>query len=609
MKNKIKIILVSLFSLIAIGINPCACLDIYEKAKTISYSNGMEVLNLNLFGTLLLFIFIYFFIKKNQKYLKGNIITRVISIVFSLLLIFGLSYKEYGNSSLIFNSLIFFILAVVMAIGYYFIIFILVNMIYDKIDKNEVKESKNKIILLFKKHPFIFSLIVILICWLPYIISFYPIILSPDPSYQIKQFFGIRTKYADYAVLLDENVVITNHHPVIHTLLLGGCLKLGGLLVNDNFGLFLYSFIQILILSFTLAYTIKYMLKNNVSSKFAFITLLIYSLVPMFPLYAMSGVKDVIFTSFIILYIIMLHKILNNKGKKLKFISYMLMIVLMLLIILFRNNGLYVILLSFPFLILSVKKDWKRLGLVFIITILLSSCYNNVILPAFKITPGSIREVLSIPFQQTARYVKYHEEDLSAEDKKIIDKVLGYNDLADRYDPELADPVKNNYNKYTTNEELKEYFKVWFKGLIKHPGTYIDATINNVYGYFYPNKLSWYVYYKYDTRILKDGFDYHYNSLNCVRDVLSSFAIAFPLIPILGLISNIGVATWIVILLTGYVIYRKKYKYIVVYLPALISILICIASPANTYFRYALPFVFSLPLMVSFVIDKNFRKS
>ena len=105
MKNKIKIILVSLFSLIAIGINPCACLDLYEKAKTISYSNGMEVLNLNLFGILLLFIFIYFFIKKNQKYLKGNVITRVISIVFSLLLIFGLSYKEYGNSSLIFNSL------------------------------------------------------------------------------------------------------------------------------------------------------------------------------------------------------------------------------------------------------------------------------------------------------------------------------------------------------------------------------------------------------------------------------------------------------------------------------------------------------------------------
>ena len=281
------------------------------------------------------------------------------------------------------------------------------------------------------------------------------------------------------------------------------------------------------------------------------------------------------------------------------------MIILMLLVILFRNNGLYVILLSFPFLIFSVKKDWKRLGLVFIITILLSSCYNNVILPAFKITPGSIREVLSIPFQQTARYVKYHEEDLTAEDKKIIDKVLGYNDLADRYDPELADPVKNNYNKYTTNEELKEYFKVWFKGLIKHPGTYIDATINNVYGYFYPNKLSWYVYYKYDTRIIKDGFDYHYNSLKLSRDILSGFAVSFPYIPIVGLISNIGFNVWIIFILLAYAIYKKLYNKIIILAPVLALILVCVVGPANTYFRYALPFVFAMPFIIGVFLEKR----
>jgi len=84
--------------------------------------------------------------------------------------------------------------------------------------------------------------------------------------------------------------------------------------------------------------------------------------------------------------------------------------------------------------------------------------------------------MLSVPFQQTARYVKYHADELSDEDIKTIDYVLNYDTLAERYKPEIADPVKNEYNKYTKTKDLIAYFKIWFKGLVKHPETYIDAT-------------------------------------------------------------------------------------------------------------------------------------
>ena len=85
--------------------------------------------------------------------------------------------------------------------------------------------------------------------------------------------------------------------------------------------------------------------------------------------------------------------------------------------------------------------------MIFLIVIGISTCYTKVLLPVFKITSGSIRETLSIPFQQTARYSKYHSDELSKEDIAIIDKVLVYDTLAERYDPELADPVKNKFNK------------------------------------------------------------------------------------------------------------------------------------------------------------------
>lgn len=527
--------------------------------------------------------------------LKKNISVSILSLIYSLLIIFGTSYMIKGNASIVFKN---YILSIIVLIVLFTLFRGIIIFIFNLIDKYKPKASKLKNI--YDKHPFIISITVILILWLPYIISFYPVILSPDPSYQIKQYFGIPNKYSDYSVMIDPSVTITNHHPVIHTLLLGTCLKLGNMIGSDNLGLFMYSIIQILILSSVLAFTLYYMKKINTPFKYRIFSLLVYSLVPMFPLYAMGAVKDVIFTSLMILYILLIYHLVKNKiDLKLKHILGILL--LLILIVLFRNNGFHIILLSFPFLLLTERTNFKKLLLIFILFLTFNYSYNNIILPSFKVTPSSIRETLSIPFQQTARYVKYNE--LTKEEYAIYDKVLDMSDLSKRYKPEISDPVKNKYNKYTTNEELKEYFEYWFKDLTKDPVTYIDATVNNTYGYFYPFKTNWYIYYKYDTRIVKDGFHYHYNTLKTSRDILSSFGEIFPYIPIIGLISNIGFNTWILMFLTTYLIYKKKLKGIVYLIPSYVVLLICVASPANTYFRYAMPYIFAMPLTISLFID------
>ena len=606
MKNKIKIGLMSYLTLLALNVDVLAIKELVDSGKISVLTPTCA--NTGLFIALIIFIFLYVMYLKYNK--KSNWQINVLSILFTIFMIFGKSYLEVHNTSLVFGHYALFILAVLMAIGYFFLFrFCLSNLFY-YLDKYKNTNSNKKFMKFLKSHPFLVSLIVILICWLPYIIAFYPTILSPDPSYQIKQFFGIRTKYADYAILIDESMQITNHHPVIHTLLLGGCLKLGTIIGNDNLGLFIYSIIQISILSCTLAYTIKYMIKNmNISNKVSLIFLLIYSLVPIFPFYAMSAVKDVIFSSFVILYVIMLHRIIKNDGNNFKIVHYIMMFVLMVLVVLFRNNGIYLIMLSMPVLIFMVRKKWIPYTLLFIAILGFNTCYNDVILPYFKITPGSVREMLSIPFQQTARYVKYHSDDLNDEEIIIIDKVLGYDNLAERYNPELADPVKNKFNKYTTSEELKEYFGVWFNGLMKHPVTYIDATVENVYGYFYPEKQNWYIYSKYDTRILKDGFNYSFNSLDGLRNILIAYGSAFSRIPVVGLMVNIAFNTWLVFILFMYTWYKKDYKKLVIYFPALISILVCIASPANTYFRYVLPYIFSMPMMIACILEAKDKKN
>ena len=204
--------------------------------------------------------------------------------------------------------------------------------------------------------------------------------------------------------------------------------------------------------------------------------------------------------------------------------------------------------------------------------------------------------------------VKEYKKEVTSDEKKAIDKLLNYDTIASRYNPVLADPVKNEFNRYYTDDDLKNYFKVWFTQLKKHPLVYVEATIANTYGYIYPVETNWYVHIKGKKIINNYGFDYHFNKkLRPLRMVLGGFAIAFPYIPFIGLLINIGFNTWILLFMLSYLFYRKKYKDIIILIPSFLILLVCFVSPANTYFRYALPNVFALPLML-LMFDKIISK-
>lgn len=587
--------------------------------KNISFTSTSTSIESNLamygpfkVGSLALLILVIFFYLLYKRYYnknkKNSFIFIILAALFSLFMLFGYSYSVTNSWDLIFGSIPLFILSIFIFIGYYVFFKVVINLIYDFLAKIKLEEktAKNKILnYLFNDHPFRSTFIILFICWLPYIIAFYPGILSPDPSNQIKQFFNLDTQYREYVVMIDENVPITNHHPVLHTVILGTLTYLGRALGSANAGIFMYSIMQIILLLSLLSYTIYYMKKLNTPYLIRIISLIIYAFVPIYPLYAMSTLKDVIFAILVIFYIMKLYECIKYAGsdyynKK----NIFILIILMLLITLFRNNGIYLILMSFPFLLIIDHKNIKKIIFTLLIPVLGYYSFTNVLLPYLKVTPGSIREVLSIPFQQTARYVKEYPEEVSEEEKKIIDKILTYDTLAERYKPEISDPVKNAYNKYATKDDLKAYFKVWFIDFFKHPNVYLEATINNTYGYFYPDQKKWYVYFNYDKRLKETGeIDYHYNKLKDLRKGLSSYASVFPYIPGIGSLVSIGFCTWLCMMMFAFLIKAQKYKYLIYFTPVISLILVCIASPVNTYFRYTLGYTFAIPILISLTLN------
>ena len=516
--------------------------------------------------------------------------------------------------NLIFNGKFQFIKALIVAISYFIIFKLIIDCLFEHIiPKIKYKTSNNKIFnFIFEKHSFLAPLIIILVCWLPYVILFYPGVLMADSSNQIKQYFGLEisdSTSTNSVNLIDENVKITNHHPVLHTVILGSCIQIGRKLVNDNFGIFIYTFLQMITLAISFTYIIYFMKKLKTNNYIRITTLLLFALFPIFPFYAMEITKDVPYTSAMIIYICQLYKIIKYyNNEKISNWRVASIIALCILVCLLRNNGLYSIILSLPFVAIFNKVNRKRILLITLFIFIFYELFLKVLLPVCKISNTGVREMLSVPLQQTARYVKQYDNEITDEEKKVIDKLLNYETLASRYVPERSDAVKNDFNKDATGEDLKNYFKIWFTQFFKHPNVYFESFINNYYGYFYLEEKT--VEYtasyieKCDNRINKTGeFKYSYKKKKNGRKAIKELLSISNKIPVISWITNLAINNWTILLIICYLLYIKKYKEIVYILPSFVTLLVCLISPVNAYFRYSMPNIFAIPLIISIFLD------
>lgn len=603
MLAKVKLFIFS----ICVGICFLIKIDLVSDLSVLKITTLYET---NFFALSVFTGFAFYFFSKHPFH-KISKIKIFLSVLFSLFMLVGEGYASYGSYKLLFLNIATILLSLVKFVGYIYLFIHLFSLLDDLIDKSKNKELKfknkylSKYLELFNKYPFKVSFVTILIVLSIYMLAFYPIVLSPDPSFQIKMYFNEHTKYIDWVIQRDPEIFMTSHHPVFQTYMIGFCLSLGRFLVNDNFGLFLYTLIQSLIYSSVLAYTIKYMSNNGIKSKNRLIVLGMYLIIPMYLLYSMSAVKDTLYTAFMLLFILKVFDIIKNyKKNNLSYKYIAVLYFIMLFIGLFRHNGVYVIALTIFVLIFYTRKNALKILISFFAFFVSIYAFDKVLIPYLGISDGSAREMLSVPFQQTARLVSEKPDFYDEEDIKIIDYILKYETLASRYNPDLADPVKNEYNKNTIKEDLKDYFYVWFKGLKKHPDIYVDATLNNTYGFFYPDKHNWYIYARYDKRVTENGLvDYHYNKLSFLRAFIDGYANTVPYIPIIGAVSNIALNTWAVLILAAYLINTKNKRFLISLLPLFGSILFCFIGPANTYFRYTMPYIFALPVLTVLLLE------
>lgn len=566
----------------------------------------------NLFLLCLLGIVFAILIRRNYS-LRCRKCSLVFSICSSILLVLAKSFYKKDSLAPIFTSYFTFTKALLMIAGYAILLYYLINALFEVLFPR-IFHSALVHTVQFKKWRITFwtCFAAIMIAWLPYTVVYYPCNFCRDARDEIAQMLGDKevsrtAKSINYPK--EATTLLNNHHPITYTLLVGGAAKLGLAIGNINLIMFLLALLQMIALAMIYSYCVNYIKSLKVPQICMYLTLGFFMFFPLIPMYAFTITKDSLFGGFMILVTIGLFKLIHTEeevfaSKRERWYLFGSFLGLML----FRNNGLYIEAIVGIVLLLRYRKSrTKRRGILFMIgvpIILYWLVLLKILLPLCHIPGGSPREMLSIPFQQVARYVsEWGEDGLKDGEVEALDQILCFDGdvdvLAKRYNPVLSDPVKNQFNKNYTKEQLKEFFVVWAKLCKRHPGTYVEATLNNCYYLFSAD---------YDKIITYNGVNkkgqwYGLHNIERFAPVRSAY---FQFIKFLGKSSMLGwafsIGPWdyLFLLCMLYVFYKKRYSYLIVTLPVVVNILICLAGPV-CYMRYAIEWIVVFPLFASLV--------
>lgn len=542
---------------------------------------------------------------------RVSIVSAVLAFLFASFEVVGNSLQKVGSFYILYGRKQYALMSILKFIGLFILFWLCLYTLYTFFlnRKTDMEETGGCRVLLKKKYVMLF----LIICWLPYILIFYPCSTAGDTFDQIRQFFnkpvheGLSfqwSTYYDMVKLISNDMLINQHHPVIHTFFIGICVYLGHILGNDNFGLFLYVVCQTIFTSFILSYILVDSSKLYIKEKYRKTLLLLYSFAPIFPVWIVTICKDSLHAPIFFLYVYILIKTSYNVNLcKSKSKEFLLITIVQLLLVLTKSTGMYVLILAnFCFLIKRIKKRKVFLISVIIVCVVQSVILQGIVYPFFKISPGGGQEIWSVPCNQIGRYVKEYGDTIVREDGEIIDKVIYYEYCAEWYHEDNADHIKNSFRIDATTQEKIDFMRVWWKYFWKHPEVYIVACADLCYQYFYPqneimnpdNAMS----VSYVVSEI-EGFDF-YNTGIFVKFLPGIVNIVNNLIrlPILGMLVSSGFYMWLLFILFGFRFLKNRKGSIIPYIPILIYILILIAGPRYLT-RYALILFYTIPFLIA----------
>ncbi|MDP9801716.1 hypothetical protein J2S49_001792 [Arcanobacterium wilhelmae] len=446
---------------------------------------------------------------------------------------------------------------------------------------------------------------ILIVFWLPYLLVFYPGTANMDTVLQIRNFLGDDVKTVS---LPSEGFRFKDANPLLDTLVYGAVvyfssvvsqyLPLGAVNAGWNLGMALLALTQIVGTAFAVAYAVSFFRGFDKGRSLTLIAYVMFALLPVYPMYAICVVKDSTQVPFFIVFFVMFAKILHTRGAVLSSWKWAVGFSLTLLMfVLTKKTGEFVLLLVvllMLFAIKSLKFRVRFLASTGAVLFFMHTVMPFVVFPLLNVEPGQKAESLGPLYQATAAYVSAHPQQVTAEEKAVIDRILKYDTLAERYDFSLSDPVKNRSNFDATEDEFAAYYKVWLKQLAREPATIVGSLIFPILGFVSDQKQVGFYYEAGKYQAVK-----YPAVLKPARDFVFHATQWYPKAGATAAFGSVAFYTlWIPVASLVIALIRTRRWPVTAYWIPIVASLVLLAPSPVTSTRYALNLIWVAPLLL-----------
>lgn len=597
------------FKYVAISLLSAVSVYSFGTLYSYTYPGGYYGDGIFSFNPISILLFIVCFLLLN-RFLKKEILSDIGRVVISCICGFLLSVAGmystlmlYGNNTIFsapvpaglrilstFGMALFFVPAVSELVG-------LTNLLFAKRQAAAPATS----VLFYEKNNIIYFLVV----WGLLFLSFIPLFLY---SYPINFIYDAGDQVRDYMMN-----TLSTHHTILHSVLLGFFYNLGYQKNDPSSGLVFYTLIQMLVLSASFAFFLKYVKEKEASRGLRIVLFLAFLLNPLNAYYSISTIKGVLGGAFLIFAITFLMKIFD--GKKL-ILNSVLFVAASVLSCLFRNNMIYA--LAVAGIIIALLRGGLKKGLhILLLTAIICVGYlgcNKLLMTVFNAPdPDSARESMSVPLMCLARVCINHKEEL---DPDIYNEILTYidEDSISQYSFVMADDVKGNANEQLLRNNKLNFFKLFAKVGLKYPGEYIEAICGLTLGYYAPLNSPYFVTGTTKLYVTEIGYGYPGPTItdklpfgSKIFDWLYGEKDGRLSVPLFGMLWRGAIYFWGFIYAFLYLLYKKSKGNLCILLIPLLYMLTCLLGPTS-FLRYICINIFSLPIAIYLILSDDISK-
>ena len=314
---------------------------------------------------------------------------------------------------------------------------------------------------------------ILLLCWLPLLVAYYPGMLNYD----------FHTEYNQYLAGQWDN-----RHPLLYIVLCYGVFALGDALGQPELAVFAVTLMRMLAFAAALAYSCVFVQRRR-APRWALLGMTaLYALLPTFSVMAVSSAKDTPFAAAVLALSLLSWEALESPesffASKRKLAAFVISVLFTWHM---RKNGVAV-LLMLPLLIAACKgfraKIAKLCAAGAALSLLLALTMNGVLHPAEQ--PSF--QTYSIPAQQLVR--AYHLGDMTEEEREELRSWYVDSNWGLQLLPHLADAAKGSLNPDRLARGGSEFMDLWARVGRKNLRIYTEAFLLLNIGSWYPDDQS-----------------------------------------------------------------------------------------------------------------------